>query len=77
MQLSAEDAAIDSKVMLIAKEDGAYKLGVTMDITLPSVQDADRAAALVRTAHQVCPYSNATRGNIDVELAVNGVSLGG
>ncbi len=41
---------------------------------MPSVEDADAAVALVRTAHAVCPYSNATRGNIDVTLTANGVA---
>jgi organic hydroperoxide reductase OsmC/OhrA len=42
-----------------------------LDVTLPSVGD-DEAVQLVRAAHEVCPYSNATRGNIDVALSANG-----
>jgi lipoyl-dependent peroxiredoxin len=49
---------------------------VELDVTLPSVEDPERAAALVAAAHRVCPYSNATRGNIDVALTVNGRSVG-
>jgi lipoyl-dependent peroxiredoxin len=75
MKLAADDATIDAKVMLLPIEDGRFKLGVELDVTLPSVPDADQAANLVRTAHQVCPYSNATHGNIDVALTVNGVPL--
>jgi lipoyl-dependent peroxiredoxin len=41
-------------------------------VTLPSVDDPNEAIELVRAAHQVCPYSNATRGNIDVSLTANG-----
>jgi len=41
-------------------------------VTLPSVDDPAEAEALVRAAHEVCPYSRATRGNIDVLLTVNG-----
>jgi osmotically inducible protein OsmC len=68
----AGDVAIDSSVMLIPTEDRAFNLAVTLAVTLPSVDDADEAVELVRAAHQVCPYSNATRGNIDVSLTANG-----
>ncbi len=66
------DVAIDSKVMLLPTEDRGFKLAVVLAVILPSVDDADVAAELVRAAHQVCPYSNATRGNIDVSLSANG-----
>ncbi|MGI5489636.1 hypothetical protein [Microtetraspora malaysiensis] len=46
-----------------------------LDIHLPSITDPAQAADLVQVAHQVCPYSNATRGNIEVVLAVNGTQL--
>ncbi|NUW38672.1 organic hydroperoxide resistance protein [Nonomuraea rhodomycinica] len=74
-QLRADDAAIDSKVMLIPAGNGGFKLGVELDITLPSITDPALATNLVEVAHQVCPYSNATRGNIEVSLVVNGTSL--
>lgn len=48
-----------------------FKLTVTLDINLPKLDQA-AAQALVDSAHQVCPYSNATRGNIDVKLTVEG-----
>jgi osmotically inducible protein OsmC len=68
----AGDVSIDSKVMLMPTEDRAFKLAVALAVTLPSVDDADEAVELVRAAHQVCPYSNATRGNVDVSLSANG-----
>ncbi len=68
----AGDMAIDSKVMLLPTENRAFKLAVVLAVTLPSVADSGIAEELVRAAHQVCPYSNATRGNIDVSLSVNG-----
>jgi len=74
-KLDADDVAIDSKVMLLPTEERGFKLGVELDVTLPSISDAGQAADLVRTAHRVCPYSNATRGNIDVALTVNGTAL--
>jgi osmotically inducible protein OsmC len=73
--LNADNAAIDSRVMLIPSQDGAFKLAVELDIALPSIDDPEPAADLVRTAHHMCPYSNATRGNIDVALIVNGARL--
>jgi lipoyl-dependent peroxiredoxin len=66
------DVAIDSAVMLVPTEDRRYILAVRLAVTLPSVGDPDEAVELVRAAHLLCPYSNATRGNIDVSLTVNG-----
>jgi Ohr subfamily peroxiredoxin len=68
----AGDVEIDSKVMLLPTEERGFTLGVALEVTLPSVDDADEAVELVRAAHQVCPYSNATRGNIDIALTANG-----
>ncbi len=48
----------------------AYGIAVELDVSIPGVEKA-RAQELVDAAHQVCPYSNATRGNIDVTLSVN------
>ena len=52
-----------------ANKPGAFGIQVDMKISVPGM---DRAAleALVATAHEVCPYSNATRGNVDVSLTV-------
>jgi osmotically inducible protein OsmC len=47
-----------------------FAIAVVLNISLPSM-DAEAAKALVEKAHQVCPYSNATRGNIDVELVIS------
>jgi osmotically inducible protein OsmC len=66
------DVAIDAKVMLLAGEDRRFELAVALDVTLPAVSDADVAVELVRAAHEVCPYSNAVRGNIEVALVANG-----
>jgi len=48
---------------------GAFGIAVAMAISIPGM-DRAAAEALVKTAHEVCPYSNATRGNIDVALTV-------
>ena len=66
------DVAIDSSVSLITTEDRGYNVAVKLDVSLPDITDADQAKEIVAAAHQVCPYSNATRGNIDVELVANG-----
>jgi osmotically inducible protein OsmC len=66
------DVAIESKVMLFPTEERGFKLGVELDVTFPSISDPEKAAELVRAAHRVCPYSNATRGNIEVALTANG-----
>jgi Ohr subfamily peroxiredoxin len=71
----AGDVAIDSKVMLLPTGDGGLKLAVTLDVALPSISDPAAAIELVRAAHRVCPYSNATRGNIDVALTANGEAV--
>ncbi|MEA2480805.1 MAG: lipoyl-dependent peroxiredoxin [Thermoleophilaceae bacterium] len=70
------DVSIDSKVKLHPTEDRGFKLSVELDVSLPSVEDADTAREIVEGAHKVCPYSNATRGNIDVALSVNGQPIG-
>jgi Ohr subfamily peroxiredoxin len=66
------DVSIDSRVSLLPAEDRSFSLAVELDVTLPQVQDPEQATRIVAAAHQVCPYSNATRGNIDVVLTVNG-----
>jgi Ohr subfamily peroxiredoxin len=71
----AGDAAIDSAVSLLPDGKGGFLLAVELDVTLPSVEDPDTAVELVRAAHQVCPYSNATRGNIDVTITANGAPV--
>ena len=69
------DVEIDSKVMLLPTEERGFTLAVELDVSLPSVEDQAKAAELVRAAHKVCPYSNATRGNIDVTLTANGAPV--
>ncbi|GAA4499121.1 organic hydroperoxide resistance protein [Gluconacetobacter tumulicola] len=63
------DATVTSTVGIGPRSEGGFGLEIALAIALPGVE---RAAAedLVARAHQVCPYSNATRGNIDVKLSV-------
>jgi lipoyl-dependent peroxiredoxin len=69
------DASIDSKVSLITTEDRGFNIAVELDVTLPQVQDAEAAKEIVAAAHQICPYSNATRGNVEVKLTANGQAV--
>jgi lipoyl-dependent peroxiredoxin len=66
------DVSIDSKVSLLPTEERGFKLAAELHVSLPQVEDSEQAKRIVAAAHQVCPYSNATRGNIDVVLTVNG-----
>ncbi len=66
------DVAIDSKISLITTEERGYGIAAELHVTLPSVADPEEAAEIVGEAHQVCPYSNATRGNVEVVLTANG-----
>jgi lipoyl-dependent peroxiredoxin len=70
------DVSIDSRVSLLPTEDRGFKLAVELDVTLPQVADPEQAVRIVAAAHLVCPYSNATRGNIDVILTANGHAVG-
>lgn len=61
-----------AEVGLGQTEAGGYKLDVDLMVEITGLNQAD-ALALVEAAHQVCPYSNATRNNIDVRLHVTAV----
>jgi len=71
-KLEIGEVTINSSVGLLPTGDGGFQLTVALDVVKPTGVDAEAAAELVRAAHQVCPYSNATRGNIDVELLLDG-----
>ena len=75
-KLEADDAEVDSRVELVTNDRRGFDLTVAMDVTLPSIADPSAAVELVEAAHQVCPYSNATRGNIEVTLTANGQQVG-
>ncbi|MFT2526187.1 organic hydroperoxide resistance protein, partial [Escherichia coli] len=49
---------------------GGYQLAVLLEVVLPGIEH-DQAQQLADEAHQVCPYSNATRGNIEVTVTVS------
>ncbi|WP_343715142.1 organic hydroperoxide resistance protein [Inquilinus sp.] len=62
------DRAVDAEVDL-GTTDGAFFLQARLTISLPGL-DRETAQKVVEAAHQICPYSKATRGNIDVTLTV-------
>lgn len=70
------DVSIRSRVSLLPGTERSYKLAVALDVTIPLVDDPEQAARIVAAAHRVCPYSNATRGNIEVTLTANGHKVG-
>ena len=63
------DATVTSTVGIGPRSEGGFGLDIDLAVSLPGLERAD-AEALVAKAHQVCPYSNATRGNVDVRLTV-------
>ncbi|MFJ8733834.1 organic hydroperoxide resistance protein [Streptomyces bauhiniae] len=68
-KVDVSDAAVTAEVG-IGKEGEGFGLKVTLRVELPDTVDEETGRKLVETAHQVCPYSNATRGNIEVTLVV-------
>ncbi|MDB5972741.1 MAG: organic hydroperoxide resistance protein [Hydrocarboniphaga sp.] len=63
------DTTVQATVGIGPRSEGGFGLEVSLAVSLPGLT-REEATALVDKAHQVCPYSNATRGNIDVKLSV-------
>ena len=74
-KLDASNSAITSQVGIGPTGHGGFGLEVALDLHAPNLSRVD-AEDLMRRAHELCPYSNATRGNIDVTLRVDGTQLG-
>ncbi|MCK6263380.1 organic hydroperoxide resistance protein [Vibrio sp. ZSDE26] len=70
---SIKTAPTTATVGIGPNENGGFALSVSLSVELDLEQE--QAEQLVKTAHQVCPYSNAVKGNIDVKLTVNGKLL--
>ncbi|MEE1762563.1 MULTISPECIES: organic hydroperoxide resistance protein [unclassified Streptomyces] len=68
-KVDVSDAAVTAEVG-IGKEGEGFALKATLRVELPDTVDEALGRKLVEQAHQVCPYSNATRGNMPVELVV-------
>lgn len=69
-RLSIEGSSVGARVHLGHTEFGGFGLDVTLDVVLPEV-DRVVAREIAARAHEVCPYSNATRGNIEVVIRVS------
>ena len=68
-KLDVNGTEVSASVSIGALSNGGFGLAVELDIHAPNL-DKETAEAIVAKAHEVCPYSNATRGNIDVTLTV-------
>jgi osmotically inducible protein OsmC len=68
-KIETGETSVTAKVSLGQIENGGYGLAVEMDVNIPGVSLGE-AQSLADKAHQICPYSNATRNNIDVKIAV-------
>ena len=64
-----DDVSVTAKVGIGPRAAGGFGITTDLSVSLPGV-DRGQAQKLVDTAHQICPYSNATRGNVDVGLAL-------
>jgi Ohr subfamily peroxiredoxin len=73
-KLDASGSQMTSRVGFGPTGHGGFGLAVALDLHAPHLT-AEQAADLMTRAHERCPYSNATRGNIDVALSVDGVPL--
>jgi len=68
-KLDVSDSEVSATVGIGMLPNGGFGLEVELDVHVPAL-DQQAAEALVAQAHEVCPYSNATRGDIDVKLSV-------
>ena len=64
-----QDASVTATVGIGPRSEGGFGITTELKIALPGLERSE-AEALVEKAHQICPYSNATRGNVDVKLSV-------
>jgi osmotically inducible protein OsmC len=67
MNLDAADAAVTAEVSLVPNGPG-YALATTLRVELPERLKGDAGTTLLEATHHTCPYSNATRGNMPVEI---------
>jgi osmotically inducible protein OsmC len=68
-KIKIEDTSVGSRVHIGSNGNGGFQLAVELEVVIPNVPH-EQAQALADAAHLVCPYSNATRGNIDVTVTV-------
>lgn len=68
-KIKTGETSVAAKVSIGQNEDGGFGLAAELDVNIPGVPIED-AQELTEKAHQICPYSNATRNNIEVKLSV-------
>ncbi|MDJ0315323.1 organic hydroperoxide resistance protein [Arthrobacter sp. H35-D1] len=68
-KVALSDTSVGARVHVLPNEQGGFILAVTLEVVIPEIP-REQAQALADDAHQVCPYSNATRGNIEVTITV-------
>ena len=73
-KLDLSDSRITARVGIGPLKTGGFGLAAALDLDAPQIP-REEAVELMRRAHETCPYSRATRGNIDVTLTVGGASL--
>ena len=69
-KIKITDTTVGSRVHILPNDQGGFVLQVDLEVVIPELDHA-QAQELADAAHQVCPYSNATRGNIDVTVQVS------
>lgn len=68
-KIETGETSVAAKVSIGQNEDGGFGLAAELDVNIPGVS-LEQAQELTEKAHQICPYSNATRNNIEVKLSV-------
>ena len=68
-KVDVSDSSVGSRVQILPNDQGGFVLAVHLEVALPGLEPAV-AQEIADAAHQVCPYSNATRGNITVTLSI-------
>ena len=69
-KVDISESSVGGRVQIGSNGQGGFQLAVLLEVVLPGIEH-DAAQALADAAHQVCPYSNATRGNIEVTITVS------
>ena len=69
-KVAIADSSVGGRVHIGPNGQGGYQLAVLLEVVLPGIE-SELAQQLADEAHQVCPYSNATRGNIEVTVTVS------
>jgi lipoyl-dependent peroxiredoxin len=73
-KLALPRSRVRARAAIGPADDGGFELAVTLDLDAPEL-DREQARALMEQAYELCPYSKATRGNIDVVLSVGGAPI--